>query len=48
MNRLHIGTMGWSYDFWVGKLYPEGTASKDFLSEYSKHFNTVEIDSTFY
>jgi uncharacterized protein YecE (DUF72 family) len=48
MNKLHIGTMGWSYDFWVGKLYPEGTASKDFLSEYSKHFNTVEIDSTFY
>jgi uncharacterized protein YecE (DUF72 family) len=48
MNRLHIGTMGWSYDFWVGKLYPEGTTSKGFLSEYSKHFNTVEIDSTFY
>jgi uncharacterized protein YecE (DUF72 family) len=48
MNKLHIGTMGWSYDFWVGKLYPEGTAPKDFLSEYSKHFNTVEIDSTFY
>jgi len=48
MNKLYIGTMGWSYDFWIGKLYPEGTASKDFLSEYSKHFNTVEIDSTFY
>ena len=48
MNKLHIGTMGWSYDFWIGKLYPEGTASKDFLSEYSKHFNSVEIDSTFY
>jgi uncharacterized protein YecE (DUF72 family) len=48
MNRLHIGTMGWSYGFWVGKLYPEGTASKGFLLEYSRNFNTVEIDSTFY
>jgi len=48
MNKLYIGTMGWSYNFWVGKLYSEGTASKDFLSEYSEHFNTVEIDSTFY
>jgi len=48
MNSLHIGTMGWSYDFWVRKLYPEGTVSTDFLFEYSKHFNSVEIDSTFY
>lgn len=48
MNRLYVGTMGWSYNFWVGKLYQEGTASKDFLTEYSKQFNTVEVDSTFY
>lgn len=48
MNKLHVGTMGWSYNFWVGKLYPEGTAPKDFLTEYSKQFNTVEVDSTFY
>jgi uncharacterized protein YecE (DUF72 family) len=48
MDKLHAGTMGWSYDFWVGKLYPEGTASKDYLAEYSQHFNTVEVDNTFY
>ena len=48
MNKLHVGTMGWSYSFWVGKLYPKGTASKNFLTEYSKHFHTVEVDSTFY
>jgi len=48
MSRLYIGTMGWSYGFWLGKLYPEDTASSAFLSEYAKHFNTVELDNTFY
>ncbi len=48
MERLHIGTMGWSYDQWVGNFYPLGTKAVDFLSEYAKNFHTVEIDSTFY
>lgn len=47
-EKLHVGTMGWSYNFWVGKLYPEGTAPENFLTEYSKHFQTVEVDNTFY
>jgi uncharacterized protein YecE (DUF72 family) len=40
--------MGWSYDFWVGNFYPNGLAASEFLAEYSKHFDTVEVDSTFY
>jgi uncharacterized protein YecE (DUF72 family) len=40
--------MGWSYDFWIGNFYPPNTKHEEFLSEYSKHFSTVEIDSTFY
>lgn len=47
-KRFHIGTMGWSYDFWVGNFYPPDTQPQDFLRKYSKHFSTVEIDSTFY
>jgi uncharacterized protein YecE (DUF72 family) len=47
-KRFHIGTMGWSYDFWVGNFYHSGTEPQDFLREYSKHFRTVEINSTFY
>jgi len=43
---LHLGTMGWSYDFWIGNFYPEG--SQNLLSEYAKNFDTVEIDNTFY
>lgn len=48
MSKVHVGTMGWSYDFWRGNFYPQSLKAKDFLAEYSKHFNTVEIDSTFY
>jgi uncharacterized protein YecE (DUF72 family) len=48
MDRVHVGTMGWSYNFWVGNFYPEGLRSADFLAEYAKHFDTVEVDNTFY
>jgi uncharacterized protein YecE (DUF72 family) len=40
--------MGWSYKFWVGKLYPEGTKPTAYLTEYAKAMNSVEVDATFY
>jgi uncharacterized protein YecE (DUF72 family) len=46
--KCHIGTMGWGYAFWEGNFYPEGTHARDYLKEYSRHFMTVEVDSTFY
>jgi uncharacterized protein YecE (DUF72 family) len=46
MEKLHLGTMGWSYDFWKGNFYPED--SENLLTEYAKNFDTVEIDNTFY
>jgi uncharacterized protein YecE (DUF72 family) len=45
---IHIGTQGWNYDAWVGPFYPDGTRPSDFLTVYSRAFDTVEIDSTFY
>ena len=45
---LYLGTSSWSSEDWVGVFYPENTPPADFLSEYAKHFSTVEIDSTFY
>ena len=48
IEKLHIGTMGWSYGFWVGSFYPEKLKPKAFLAEYAKHFDTVELDNTFY
>ncbi len=46
MKKLHVGTMGWSYDFWLGNFYPED--SENMLIDYAKIFDTVEIDNTFY
>jgi uncharacterized protein YecE (DUF72 family) len=40
--------MGWSYNFWAGNFYPEGAKPSEYLGEYSKIFDTVEIDNTFY
>ncbi|VVB84209.1 Uncharacterised protein [uncultured archaeon] len=48
MDKVHIGTMGWSYKFWIGDFYPEGSGTDNLLGEYAKNFDTVEIDNTFY
>ena len=48
MRKIHIGTMGWSYRFWVDEFYSKGTDASNYLTEYSKHFDTVEVDNTFY
>ncbi len=43
-----LGTQGWNYGAWVGPFYPQGTRPADFLRVYSRAFDTVEVDSTFY
>ncbi|HVC27167.1 MAG TPA: DUF72 domain-containing protein [Nitrososphaerales archaeon] len=46
MGEVRLGTSGWSYKEWEGPFYPKGEKKK--LTYYSKFFDTVEIDSTFY
>jgi uncharacterized protein YecE (DUF72 family) len=46
--RLHLGTSSFSESSWVGSFYPAGTKPADFLAVYSRRFDTVEIDATFY
>src|SRR5271155_924116 len=46
LGEVRIGTSGWSYKEWEGTFYPKGEKKK--LSYYSRFFDTVEIDSTFY
>jgi uncharacterized protein YecE (DUF72 family) len=46
--RFLVGTQGWNYDTWNGTFYPRGTRSALRLELYSRVFDTVEIDSTFY
>jgi uncharacterized protein YecE (DUF72 family) len=45
---IHIGTSGWSYDHWEGVLYPPGLPTVERLDVYVAHYDTVEINSTFY
>jgi uncharacterized protein YecE (DUF72 family) len=47
-TNILLGTQGWNYEGWAGSFYPRGVSSKETLSLYSKIFDTVEIDSTFY
>ncbi|WP_031434006.1 DUF72 domain-containing protein [Methylomarinum vadi] len=47
MTRLYIGTSGWSYQHWKTCFY-HGVARKDWLAFYAEHFNSVEINGTFY
>jgi uncharacterized protein YecE (DUF72 family) len=48
MVDYFIGTMGFAYKDWAGAFYPQGLSSQEYLSFYSRIFNAVEIDSTFY
>ena len=47
-KNLRLGTSSWSSEDWVGVFYPPGTPAAGYLAEYSKHFDTVEVDATFY
>ncbi|RYZ19975.1 MAG: DUF72 domain-containing protein, partial [Chitinophagaceae bacterium] len=46
--KIYVGCPRWSVKEWVGKLYPKGTKDSNFLEEYRKQFNCVELNSTFY
>src|SRR5579862_5692832 len=47
-DSLKIGCLSWTYPDWVGPFYEVGTKSSDYLELYSRVFDTVEVDSTFY
>jgi uncharacterized protein YecE (DUF72 family) len=58
MGEVRVGTAGWSYPSgkgtWNGLFYPKtrsmkhGTAGFDELRFYAEHFDTVEVNTTFY
>jgi uncharacterized protein YecE (DUF72 family) len=43
-----IGTSGWQYDDWRGRLYPAETPKRSWLEYYAARFATVESNSSFY
>ncbi|MCL2472526.1 MAG: DUF72 domain-containing protein, partial [Treponema sp.] len=48
MATILIGTCGYSYNEWIGPVYPEGSKREQFLSLYAEHFRSVELDYTYY
>ncbi len=46
MDKILLGTSGWSYRDWIGPFYKK--KEKSMLKAHSKVFKTVEINSTFY
>jgi len=47
---LRIGTCSWKYDSWKGLIYDpkKNYATGDYLSDYARYFNTVEVDQLFW
>ena len=43
-----VGTCGWQYRDWRGRLYPPGLPQRAWLERYATRFDTVEVDASFY
>jgi uncharacterized protein YecE (DUF72 family) len=48
MESIRIGCSGWNYQSWKGEFYPRGCPASRWLEHYTKHFDTVEVNTTFY
>jgi uncharacterized protein YecE (DUF72 family) len=45
---IRLGTSGFSYDDWIGPVYPEDLPRWGWLGYYAKQFDTVELNVTYY
>ncbi|GAG80624.1 unnamed protein product [marine sediment metagenome] len=48
VHNIKIGTSGWHYDHWIERFYPGDLPKNKWLTYYAEHFDTVEINNTFY
>jgi uncharacterized protein YecE (DUF72 family) len=47
-QKIYIGTSGWIYDHWAELFYPQGCPKGRWLEFYAEHFDTVELNASFY
>ena len=47
-GQLRIGISGWRYAGWRGKFYPSDLAQRRELEYASRHFNSIELNGSFY
>lgn len=43
-----IGCSGWQYRHWKGEFYPADLPQREWLEYYARHFDTVEVNNSFY
>lgn len=48
LERLRVGTSGWSYKHWSGLFYPEEVKPAKYLEYYITQFDCVELNASFY
>ena len=49
IRPARVGTSGWSYAHWArGRFYPKGLPPGRWLPFLAQHFNTVELNASFY
>lgn len=48
MAKIRIGCSGWSYQHWRGLFYPEDLPASRWFDFYADHFDTVELNNSFY
>lgn len=46
--KILVGCAKWGRKEWVGKIYPPKTKDTQFLDEYVKHYNSIELNATHY
>ncbi len=46
--EIRVGCSGFSYREWKEIFYPEGLPSNKYFEFYAEHFDTVELNTTFY
>ena len=47
-HDVRIGCSGWNYPHWRGTFYEQGLPERRWLERYAEHFDTVEVNATFY
>jgi uncharacterized protein YecE (DUF72 family) len=46
--EIRIGCSGWHYKHWIGRFYPAKTPASKMLEFYLQHFDSVELNNSFY
>lgn len=46
--EIRIGTSGYHYKHWVGPFYPPKTSPGKMFAYYARHFDTLELNNSFY